>query len=57
MINKLVQGIHYYFNNKGLMVFTERYLKERGSCCKNHCKHCPYGFSKYVGKNDTTNKK
>ena len=50
MSKKLIQGIHYYFNNKGLMVFTERYLKERGYCCKNHCKHCPYGFSKNVVK-------
>ena len=34
----------YYFNEEGLMVFTEKYLKERGYCCANCCKHCPYGF-------------
>lgn len=42
----LKEGIDYYFNEKGLLVFTEKYLKERGYCCKNGCKHCPYGFQK-----------
>jgi hypothetical protein len=32
----------YYFNNDGLMVFTEKYLLKRGYCCKNGCRHCPY---------------
>jgi len=36
----------YYFNEQGLMVFTENYLRKRGYCCKNGCKHCPYGFKK-----------
>lgn len=40
---KLVEGVDYYFEN-GLMVFTEYYLRERGSCCTNGCRHCPYGF-------------
>jgi len=35
----------FYFEN-GLMVFTEKYLRERGYCCKNGCRHCPYGFRK-----------
>ncbi|MCU0324132.1 MAG: DUF5522 domain-containing protein [Spirosomaceae bacterium] len=26
------------------MVFTEKYHKKRGYCCKNGCRHCPYGF-------------
>lgn len=42
----LKEGVHYYFNAQGLLVFTEQYLKERGYCCKNGCKHCPYGFKK-----------
>jgi hypothetical protein len=33
----------FYFE-KGLMVLTERYLLERGFCCRNACRHCPYGF-------------
>ncbi|WP_310586306.1 DUF5522 domain-containing protein [Emticicia sp. C21] len=35
----------YYFE-RGLMVFTEIYHKKRGYCCKNSCRHCPYGFKK-----------
>ncbi|WP_169727981.1 DUF5522 domain-containing protein [Adhaeribacter aquaticus] len=35
----------YYFNEQGLMVFTQKYHLKRGHCCKNGCLHCPYGFS------------
>jgi len=38
---KLVEDVDYYFEN-GLMVLTERFLKERGYCCDNGCRHCPY---------------
>lgn len=41
---KLKEGIDYYFNELGLMVFTEKYLLDRGTCCKSCCKHCPYGY-------------
>jgi 2-iminoacetate synthase ThiH len=34
----------FYFEN-GLMVFTEKYHLNRGYCCKNGCRHCPYGFN------------
>ncbi len=43
---KLEQNIHYYFNEKGLMVFTELYHQTRGYCCKSACKHCPFGYKK-----------
>lgn len=43
---KLAQDIHYYFNENGLMVFTELYHKNRGYCCKSGCKHCPFGYKK-----------
>ncbi len=46
MSKKLVQGEDFYINKQGLYVFTAKYLKERGYCCKNGCKHCPYGFVK-----------
>ncbi|MDN5203460.1 DUF5522 domain-containing protein [Fulvivirgaceae bacterium BMA10] len=36
----------YYFNEQGLMVFTREYLLKRGYCCKNGCRHCPYGYKK-----------
>jgi hypothetical protein len=31
----------FYFEN-GLMVFTAAYLRRRGYCCANNCRHCPY---------------
>ncbi len=31
----------YYFEN-GFLVFTEKYHLQRGYCCKNGCRHCPY---------------
>ena len=34
----------YYFNNGGLVVFTAEYLLERGYCCGNGCKNCPYDY-------------
>lgn len=46
MKKNLVEGLHYYFNEEGLMVLTAKYLSERGYCCKNACKHCPYGYKK-----------
>jgi hypothetical protein len=26
----------------GLFVLTEAYLADRGRCCGNACRHCPY---------------
>lgn len=40
--NQLIEGVDFYIEN-GLYVFTEIYLKKRGYCCKNKCRHCPYG--------------
>lgn len=34
-----------YLNNDGNTVFTSHYLKNRGTCCKTTCLHCPYGFT------------
>jgi hypothetical protein len=36
----------YYTSKEGYLVFTEKYHLKRGYCCKNGCKHCPYGFNK-----------
>lgn len=36
-----VNGIDFYFED-GMMVLTRKYLLERGSCCDNGCRHCPY---------------
>lgn len=43
--NQFEEG-DYYVNEDGYRVFTEQYLLKRGYCCKNGCKHCPYGWDK-----------
>lgn len=40
------EGVDYYFNEHGLMVFTAAYHLKRGTCCKNKCKHCPWNYGK-----------
>jgi hypothetical protein len=34
-----------YTNSNGENVFTSQFLKNRGTCCKTNCLHCPYGFT------------
>jgi len=46
MKQPLIKGKDYYINERGLYVFTRHYLLKRGYCCKNGCKHCPYGVDK-----------
>lgn len=42
-----VEGEDFYIDPAtGLHVFTEKYLRARGYCCKTGCRHCPYGFKK-----------
>ena len=43
-MNQLTEGIHYYFSEDGLVVLTEQYHLEKGYCCGNGCRHCPYRF-------------
>lgn len=41
---ELLEGIHYYINEDGNFVFTEKYHLEKGYCCGFGCKHCPYEY-------------
>jgi hypothetical protein len=42
MTNKpFIEGIDYYLR-EGRVVFTAKYLTERGYCCGSGCTHCPY---------------
>ena len=43
-MEELIEGIHYYFNEEGLIVLTEKYHLEKGYCCGNGCMHCPYNY-------------
>lgn len=36
------ENIDYYLDENGFYVFTEKYHLERGYCCFNGCRHCPY---------------
>ena len=44
MYDKLKEGVDYYFNENGLIVLTEKYHLDKGYCCGNGCKHCPYEY-------------
>ena len=44
MNNNLVEGEDYYFNEDGYIVLTEKYHLQKGFCCGNGCKHCPYDY-------------
>lgn len=39
---KLIENRDYYVNEDGKFVLTAFYLLQRGYCCTNGCKHCPY---------------
>jgi hypothetical protein len=36
------QEEHFYLNEDGCMVFTEKHHLARGYCCGLGCRHCPY---------------
>lgn len=42
----LQEGKDFYYNEQGLLVLTEQFLLQRGYCCGNGCKHCPYNWEK-----------
>lgn len=35
------EGIHYYMEGERV-IFTALFHIERGQCCGNGCRHCPY---------------
>ncbi|HEX8675633.1 MAG TPA: DUF5522 domain-containing protein [Segetibacter sp.] len=44
MKEKLVEGEDFYYTEEGLFVMTRKYHLDRGFCCGNGCKHCPYKY-------------
>jgi recombinational DNA repair protein (RecF pathway) len=38
---ELIENEHYYMEGT-FYVFTEKYHLQRGYCCDNGCRHCPY---------------
>ena len=45
-MKELIEGIDFYFNEDGLMVLTEKYHLDRGYCCGNGCRHCPFDYDR-----------
>ena len=42
MTQELIEGEDFYYNEDGYIVFTAKFHLQRGECCGNGCKHCPY---------------
>lgn len=32
----------FFYEEEGKIVFTEKFHINRGYCCGNNCRHCPY---------------
>jgi hypothetical protein len=43
-MKQLIEGEDFYYNQQGLMVLTEKYHLDRGTCCGNGCLHCPFDY-------------
>ncbi len=43
------EGIHYYMEGERV-IFTALFHIQRGSCCGNGCRHCPYDPKHKKGK-------
>lgn len=43
-MHTLKKGVDYYFNEEGYVVFTKYFHLQKGKCCGNGCRHCPYSF-------------
>ena len=41
----LQEGRDYTVDGQGLWVFTAGYLRGRGYCCFQGCRHCPWGLA------------
>jgi hypothetical protein len=44
MKQELIEGEDFYFDEHGYMVLTESYHLQRGNCCGNGCRHCPFNY-------------
>lgn len=43
-MQSLIEGEDYYLSPEGRVVFTEKYHLDKGYCCGNGCRHCPYDY-------------
>ncbi len=43
-MTQLIEGEDFYYNEDGYIVLTAKFHLQRGECCGNGCKHCPYDY-------------
>ncbi|WP_276502541.1 DUF5522 domain-containing protein [Terrimonas pollutisoli] len=43
-MSQWIEGVHYYMNEDDLVVLTEKFHLQRGYCCGNGCRHCPFNY-------------
>lgn len=44
MAGELIEGKDFYYDELGYLIFTSGYLLDRGECCGNGCRHCPFRY-------------
>ena len=44
MKKKQTEELGHYYNEEGYLVFTAAYHLDRGYCCGNGCRHCPFEY-------------
>lgn len=44
MKKMMLEGEDFYYTEEGYIVLTAKYHLERGNCCGNGCRHCPYNY-------------
>jgi hypothetical protein len=49
MQHEFIKDIHYYMEGERV-IFTALFHIQRGSCCGNGCRHCPYDPKHTKGK-------
>jgi hypothetical protein len=47
----VIEGEDFYREGP-YIVFTAKYLRERGYCCESGCRHCPWGFRRDVRRDE-----
>ena len=45
MKKNIIEGEDYYYTPEGYIVLTESYHLDRGYCCGNGCRHCPFDYN------------
>jgi hypothetical protein len=40
----LIEGVDFYHDEHGYIVFTEKYHRDKGYCCGHGCRHCTYQY-------------